>query len=100
MAVEWIVVLTICTLSIFGGYGLATKRTFDAVSRAKGVLWINFAMNIVATVIIPGAMYPSPSTEDWASSVVPSLFAVAIWTAYLNRSIRVKNTYSIKTSTA
>jgi len=97
--VEWAALLFFCAISIYGGLGLATKRTPDAVSRAKLVLWFNYPISITVTaMIIPATMIPDGGKQ--AAMVVPSLFAsliaVAIWTAYLNRSMRVKNTYGLR----
>lgn len=96
--VEWIALLIFCAISIYGGIGLATKRTPDAVSRAKLVLWFNYPISIVVTaMIIPATMIPDRGKEMAMAipSLLASLIAVAIWTAYLNRSKRVKNTYGL-----
>lgn len=99
---EWIALLVFCAISIYGGLGLATNRTPDAVSRAKLVLWFNYPISIVVIgMIIPAALIPD-SGKDVAlaiPSLIASLIAVGIWTAYLNRSKRVKNTYGITNMT-
>jgi len=96
--VEWIAVLVFCAISIYGGLGLATKQTPDAVSRAKLVLWFNYPISIfVIGVIIPAVMIPDSGKEVAMAipSLIASLIAVGIWTAYLNRSKRVRNTYGL-----
>ncbi len=98
---EWVALLIFCAISIYGGLGLATKRTPDAVSRAKLVLWFNYPISIVVTaMIIPATMIPDSGKE--AAMAIPSLLAallaVAIWTAYLNRSKRVRNTYGLQSA--
>lgn len=96
---EWVVLLIFCGISIYGGHGLATKRTPDAVSRAKLVLWFNYPIGIVVTaMIIPALMLPGggKAAATAIPSLLASLIAVAIWTAYLNRSKRVKNTYFLR----
>lgn len=96
--VEWVALLIFCAISIYGGLGLATKRTPDAVSRAKLVLWFNYPISIVVTaMIIPATMIPDSGKETAMviPSLLASLIAVAIWTAYLNRSKRVRNTYGL-----
>lgn len=102
--VEWVSLLIFCAISVYGGLGLATKRTPDAVSRAKWVLWFNYPLSIVVTaMIIPAAMLPGSGKEaamffavEAIPSLLASLIAVAIWTAYLNRSKRVQNTYGLR----
>ena len=96
--VGWVSLLIFCAISIYGGLGLATKRTPDAVSRAKWILWFNYPLSIVVTaMIIPTAMIPGGGKEAAMAipSLLASLIAVAIWTAYLKRSKRVQNTYGL-----
>lgn len=97
--VEWTALLVFCAISIYGGLGLAKKRTPDAVSRAKLVLWINYPISIIVTgMIIPALMIPESGkvVAMTIPSLIASLIAVAIWIAYLNRSKRVKNTYLVE----
>lgn len=94
--VEWVVLLVFCAISIYGGMGLATKRTPDAVSKAKMVLWFNYPISSIVTAMIVPAMMLPDGGKDAAmaiSSLIASLIGVAIWTTYLNRSRRVRNTY-------
>lgn len=96
--VTWTVVLVICTISVWGGYELATKRTPAAVSRAKMVLWTIFPFSVVLLgMIIPGIMLSDGGEVAMQNipSLVVSLIAAGIWTAYLSRSKRVRNTYGI-----
>ncbi len=97
--VQWIAVLIFCAISVYGGLGLATKRTPDAVTKAKLVLWFNYPISVVVTaMIVPATMLPGSGKVAAMAipSLVASLIAVAIWTAYLNRSKRVKNTYGLR----
>ena len=104
--VEWVTIFIFCAISIYGGLGLATKRTPDAVSKAKLVLWFNYPISlIVTTMIIPVTIIPGiwaqaeTAVEFLAKTAVlflASLIGLAIWTAYLNRSKRVKNTYGLR----
>lgn len=100
-AIEWIALLVFCAISIYGGLGLAKKRTPDAVSRAKLVLWFNYPISIIVTgMLIPVAMINGGGAVAAANipSLIASLIAVGIWTAYLNRSKRVRNTYGLTNS--
>jgi hypothetical protein len=94
--VEWVALLIFCIISIYGGLGLATRRTPDAVSNAKLVLWFNYPISIIVTGMIIPAIMITGSGEEVAMaipSLIASLIAVGVWTAYLNRSKRVRNTY-------
>gem|GEM_PF-1485164 len=93
---EWLTLLFFCAISIYGGVGLWKKRTPDVVANAKLVLWFNAPISVVATnIIIPAMMMPM--AKDNFVKVIPALLAslivAGIWTAYLNRSKRVRNTY-------
>lgn len=93
---EWIAILVFCIISIYGGLGLATKRTPEVVSNAKLVLWFNYPIFVIVSGMIIPAMMISGSGHDVAMAipeVIASLIGVWIWTAYLNRSKRVRNTY-------
>lgn len=96
--VEWIAALMFSTLSFYGGYGLAMKRTPDVVSRAKLILWFNYPINaIVSGIVIPAVMLGVWKEQmDSAIGVLgASLLCLWIWTAYLNKSKRVSNTYGL-----
>ena len=85
-----------CAISIYGGFGLWKKRTPDVVANAKLVLWFNAPISVVATnIIIPAMMMPLAKYNfvKVVPTLLASLIAAGIWTAYLNRSKRVRNTY-------
>lgn len=95
---QWTALLVFCAISIYGGLYLARNRTPIAVSRAKLALWFNYPISVIVMgVIIPVMMIPdSGKTAAEAIPVlIASLIAVGLWTAYLNRSKRVKNTYGL-----
>lgn len=96
--VEWIFLQISFALSIYGGIVLATKRTPGAVFKAKLVLWFIGPISIIATnLIIPMTMlHVRLAHEANAADVFfVSLVIATVWTAYLNRSKRVKNTYGL-----
>lgn len=95
---KYVATLIFCAISIYGGLGLALKRRPDAVSEAKLILWINYPLSIIVNaVLIPSMMLPNDGKDIYFAipQLLVSLFAVSIWIAYLNRSLRVKNTYGI-----
>jgi len=94
--VTWIVQLIVCVISIWGGYGLATQRNPEVVSRAKTVIWINYAgAMIVIGMIIPAIMLPNGGSiaAESLPKLIAALIPACIWTTYLGRSKRVRNTY-------
>ncbi|EXI76483.1 MAG: hypothetical protein AW07_00431 [Candidatus Accumulibacter sp. SK-11] len=95
----WVASLLYCALSLYGGLVLATKRTPDAVFKAKLILWINAPVYvIVAEMILPVTILPygdAAISYDVLRLLVASLMSAAIWTAYLSMSKRVKNTYGL-----
>lgn len=93
---EWAGVLIFCAISVYGGLRLAMSRTPSAVKTAKVVLWFNYPI----AVIVLGMVVPAVALDDFGTfigSAVPalvvSLIGLSIWTAYLSKSKRVKNTY-------
>lgn len=93
----WIAVLIFCGISIFGGFQLLMKRTSAAVQIAKVVLWFNFPISVIAIgIIIPLLTLESAGDTVAGEAVLDllvSFIAVLIWTVYLNKSKRVRNTY-------
>lgn len=100
--IEWVALLVFCAISIYGGLGLAKKRTPDAVSRAKLILWFYPISVIIKGMLIPVVMIKGGGTYVAANipPFIASLISVGIWTAYLNRSKRVRNTYGLTSSTS
>ncbi len=95
--VAWIAVLVVSAISIYGGIGLATRRTPDAVSKAKIVLWLINPVAILVMGMLILIMFPVGVDEAVKVFLVfiLSFIPAGIWTAYLNRSKRVKNTYGV-----
>lgn len=104
--VEWIAIFIFWAISFYGGLGLMTKKTPDAVTRAKLVLWFNYPICIIVT----GIIIPTVIIRDSGSGIedvlgynigaaipgfIASLIGLWIWTAYLNKSKRVHNTYGL-----
>lgn len=104
---EWIALLIFCSISIsisiYGGFGLLKKRTPNAVTTAKVVLWFNGPIAVIIYGIVLPAMMPSNAGIDTAevvASLLSSLVYLGIWTAYLSQSKRVRNTYGLNSVSA
>lgn len=86
-------------LSFYAGVGLLKDRSMLAVKRAKTILWIigplaSLMQGILLPVLIFGNFEPDP---QFIGSMIASIIAAAIWTAYLSKSKRVKATYGFNT---
>lgn len=91
--------LLVCYLSFYAGLGLFKERSLSAVKRSKITLWVigpiaSFILRIFIPVMIFGKSEPGP---QFVGNMIDSIFAAAIWTAYLSTSKRVKATYGITT---
>ena len=83
-------------ISFYGGFILANGRNLKVVSQAKIILWITGPVaSIVMAILIPFIIFgkAEPSDPKFFGGFVASLVAASIWTAYLSKSKRVRNTY-------
>ncbi len=93
--VTWWGYLIVVAISFYGGFGLVRGREWSVVTRAKQILWITGPVaSIVMAVLIPlfafGKMDVGP---EFIGVFIGSLISAGIWTAYLSKSKRVRNTY-------
>lgn len=91
----WWSFLAVACLGIYAGFGLARGRKKSVVTRAQIVLWVSgpgaaIVLGLFLPLIIFGSVEFDP---QFFSSLIGSSIAAAIWTMYLSRSRRVKNTY-------
>ena len=93
--VYWGIFAVLSLISFGGGWGLYRKSDWSAVRHAKVILWITgpggVATSSLAIVILLGSEAVDGSTV--IRFVVSTLLA-SIWTMYLSKSKRVKNTYA------
>lgn len=92
----WLIFLAAAAASVYGGWGLLRGKDWSVVSRAKLILWISGP----AASLVLGVLVPKMTLGEWGVDakivvgLIASVIATAIWTAYLSRSKRVRNTYS------
>jgi len=89
----WIIFLIVAALSIYGGLRLWRDRNPGAVRTAIVILWI---YSPVAAVDLLIARVYLEGRVPWPNAVITigmNLAIAAVWTAYLKRSRRVRNTY-------
>ena len=92
----WWTFLVSAAISFYGGFNLANGRDFKVVRQAKIILWLTGPVaSIVMAVLIPFIIFgkAEPSDPKFVGGLMASLVAASIWTAYLSKSKRVRNTY-------
>lgn len=89
----WLIFLTSAALSIYGGVRLLRERTGAAVRAAIVVIWLAVPLSSLAGMISRAYLEAGVSLPRAIADVLIHAAVAAIWTAYLLRSRRVKNTY-------
>ena len=93
----WWTFLGVAALSFYGGWGLARGKDWSVVNRAKWILWISGPVgSLVMGVLIPIIIVGESNAGDgqFVGAFIAQVIAAGIWTAYLSKSKRVRNTYS------
>ena len=95
--VAWSIVATAAALSVMTGYRLRADHRPESVKLAKKALWLigpmsNALLNVSMIVVLQ--LNPTPEFIGSAIGGLAGGCIVAfIWTVYLSRSRRVRNTY-------
>jgi hypothetical protein len=95
-SVAWCAFILFAAVLFYGGWGLARGKDWSVVSRAKAILWITGPIAaIVLGLGIPIAIFGEAAFDapEFISGLIVSGIAAGIWTAYLSKSKRVRNTY-------
>jgi len=96
----WWTFAAVAAISIYGGWGLVSSRDWSVVNRAKVTLWLTGPIaSIVLAIVVPLAVFgkTEASNPQFIGALIASVIAASIWTAYLSKSKRVRNTYRYKT---
>jgi hypothetical protein len=83
-------------ISFYGGLSLARGHDWPVVKRAKAILWVTGPVaSIVMALVIPAVIFGQTLTASLKviGGIIGSVIAAGIWTAYLSKSKRVRNTY-------
>ncbi|MBH8578763.1 DUF2569 family protein [Bisbaumannia pacifica] len=93
--------LAISAASIYTGYWLITKRSKKSIETISEIIWvIGIGAAIVTNVLIPLFfrdqlfMWAGPTGGALIGSLLGSLLFSWVWSTYLSKSIRVRNTYT------
>jgi len=92
----WSTFALAAVLLAWGGFGLARRRDWAAVERAKMILWIGWPIGIwIQGIVIPLFAFgrADPIHSLFIVPFVLSLLCAGGWSAYLARSRRVRATY-------
>lgn len=93
----WFIVLVTSLISITAGLLLVFKRESTSVSFAIFALWIKGPASIVFGIltlqVIYGSRVGNLVSEEVIGQLIASIIGAMIWTVYLEKSVRVKNTY-------
>ena len=89
----WIIFLFVAALSIYGGLRLLRDRSPAAVRTAIIVLWIYSPIAAADLLIAREFLEGQVLWPNAAFTIGTNLAIAAIWTAYLMRSRRIRNTY-------
>jgi hypothetical protein len=96
--VSWIIFTASAAISFAAGYRLWKIHLQESVRFAIIANWLvgplQNVLYIVSATIIFGTRASVAAIAQMITSVIISCISAGIWTAYLMRSVRVKNTYA------
>lgn len=97
----WLIFVIGAGACFYGGLKLITTKTQTTIKQVKIILWLSGPISIIALWTIPELIAYGTITEaitndsknELFKGLLKSITATIIWTLYLTKSIRVKNTY-------
>lgn len=100
--VSWLIFSAAAAMSFSAGYRLWKIHEVASVRFAIFILWLAGPLSNVLYVLAAAAIFGTNADgnafAEMIGGVVGSCIVAGIWTTYLKRSHRVKNTYSVKIS--
>jgi hypothetical protein len=100
MLVSWLIVTAAVAICFVAGYRLWKIHFPETVRFAIFVLWIagplGNILNIISAIVIFGSNAGSGFFTQMVAGTISSAIGAGIWTAYLMRSVRVRNTYKLQ----
>ena len=97
--VDWVSSGAYCIVSVTAGLFLYLYRQFQTIDIVVFCLWLSGPLNIILTMALSKYLFDNSNFSPFIGALLRSVLYAAIWTAYLRRSRRVKNTY-LRVSTA
>ena len=100
MQVSWVIVTAAAAICFVAGYRLWKIHFFESVRFTITALWLagplGNILNIISAVIIFGSNAGSGFFTQMVAGTISSAIGAGIWTTYLMRSARVRNTYKLQ----
>lgn len=91
----WLTVFTETGLRIYAGYLLWKVHVYESVKTSIKILWITGPVAaIFLNIILPKIVFDTVPFEEGFPEIIKATLSSVLWVFYLNKSIRVKNTYS------
>ncbi len=95
----WLLFIVSTVTSMLAGYRLYKEHAKESVRFAIYAIWLAGPIlnltAIMAGILILGVPYAGGGFWQGFASIVFSVCIASLWTAYLKRSVRVKNTYNL-----
>lgn len=96
---SWLIFTVLASMQFAAGYRLWKIHIPQSVNFAIIVIWLTWPIGnvlyIISAIVIFGNNNDSNAFAQQAGLIIASVIAAAIWTTYLMRSVRVKNTYKV-----
>ncbi len=96
--VYWAVALICSAADLLAGWALWKKHQWKSVRLTIAVLWLIGPLSCVAVSLHLHLLFSSAVWNDFLEKnawfLIRSFLWAALWTAYLLKSVRVKNTYA------
>lgn len=96
---SWLIFATLAAISFSAGYRLWQIHSSESVRFAILALWlagpVGNLLYVVSALVIFGAQLGGNGLANMTGGLIGSCVAAGIWTAYLKRSVRVRNTYNL-----
>ena len=100
--ISWLIFAALVAIRFSAGYRLWKIHFSESVRFAILALWLSGPlgdfMYFVALVLIFGLQVSANGLPEMLGGILGSSIGAGIWTAYLMRSLRVKNTYQASLS--
>ena len=81
-------------LRIYAGYLLLNKHVSQSVKTTKKILWITGPIaTVFLNVIVVKLVFDSAPSGEVIPQIIKDTLNSLVWIWYLNKSVRVKNTY-------